>query len=74
MANLALAGALPSSLPPLSASSFTLGNVRILAPAVLATTLLALTEAVSIARSLADRSGQHLDSNQEFICQGYPIL
>ncbi len=70
VANLAMVGALPSSLPPLSAPSFTLENIRILAPAVLATTLLALTEAVSIARSLADRSGQSLDGNQEFIGQG----
>ncbi len=41
-----------------------------LAPAALATTLFALTEAVSIARSLADRTEQNLDSNQEFIGQG----
>ncbi|MEZ5591058.1 MAG: SulP family inorganic anion transporter [Gammaproteobacteria bacterium] len=33
-------------------------------------TLLALTEAVSIARSLAIHSGQKLDGNQEFIGQG----
>jgi SulP family sulfate permease len=36
----------------------------------LATTLFALTEAVSIGRSLAVQSGQHLDGNQEFIGQG----
>ncbi len=41
-----------------------------LAPAAVATTLFALTEAVSIARSLADRTGQNLDCNQEFIGQG----
>jgi SulP family sulfate permease len=41
-----------------------------LAPVALATTLFALTEAVSIARSLADRTGQNLDGNQEFIGQG----
>jgi len=36
-------------------------------------TLFALTEAVSIARSLAARSGQQLDGNQEFIGQGLSI-
>lgn len=63
-------GALPASLPPLSTPDLTFDNFRILAPAALATTLLALTEAVSIARSLADRSGNNLDGNQEFMGQG----
>ncbi len=63
-------GVLPSSLPPLSAPHFTLDILRRLAPVALATTLFALTEAVSIARSLAVQSGQNLDGNQEFIGQG----
>ncbi len=63
-------GALPQSLPPLSAPDFSLETIRQLAPAALAATLFALTEAVSIARSLSARSGQHLDGNQEFIGQG----
>ncbi|MBU0484896.1 MAG: SulP family inorganic anion transporter [Proteobacteria bacterium] len=63
-------GALPSSLPPLSAPHLTLENIRMLAPVALATTLFALTEAVSIARSLAAKTGQTLDGNQEFIGQG----
>jgi SulP family sulfate permease len=37
---------------------------------VLATTLFALTEAVSIGRSLAVRSGQHIEGNREFMGQG----
>ncbi|MBI5557835.1 MAG: SulP family inorganic anion transporter [Deltaproteobacteria bacterium] len=67
---IASVGALPATLPPLSAPHFTLHNIQLLAPATLATTLFALTEAVSIARSLADRTGQNLDGNQEFIGQG----
>ena len=63
-------GALPATLPPLSAPDFSLDALRSLAPAALAVTLFALTEAVSIARALAARSGQHLDGNQEFIGQG----
>ena len=69
-ASIQFVGALPASLPPLSAPSFTLENIRILAPAALATTLFVLTEALSIARSLAVKSGQHLDGSQEFIGQG----
>ncbi|MGR8947666.1 MAG: SulP family inorganic anion transporter, partial [Gammaproteobacteria bacterium] len=62
--------AVPSSLPPLSFPVFTFELFRTLAPAALALTLFALTEAVSIARSLAIQSGQHLDGNQEFVGQG----
>ncbi len=67
---IATVGALPATLPPLSAPHFTLEIFQMLAPVALATTLFALTEAVSIARSLADRTGQNLDGNQEFIGQG----
>ena len=67
-------GALPSSLPPLSAPDFSLETLKQLAPAVLVVTLFALTEAVSIARALALRVGQEIDGNQEFIGQGLSNL
>jgi sulfate permease, SulP family len=63
-------GALPSSLPPLSSPSFDPNTWRTLASVALAMTLFALTEAISISRSIALRTGQHIDSNQEFIGQG----
>ena len=63
-------GALPGGLPPLSLPDLSLEVVQNLAPAALAATLFALTEAVSIARSIAVRAHQHLDGNQEFIGQG----
>jgi SulP family sulfate permease len=63
-------GALPASLPPLSMPDFSPDTLADLAPAVLAVTLLALTEAISIARSIAVKTGQHVDANQEFIGQG----
>jgi sulfate permease, SulP family len=63
-------GALPGGLPPLSMPDFSMGTIRQLAPVVLATTLFALTEAVSIARALGARAHQHIDGNQEFIGQG----
>ncbi len=63
-------GALPASLPPLSSPNFSMQAMRDLAPTALAVTLFALTEAISISRALAVRSGQHISSNQEFIGQG----
>ena len=66
--------ALPSGLPPLSLPDLSLETIRALAPAALATTLFALTEAVSIARALALRTHQHIDGSQEFIGQGLSNL
>ena len=63
-------GALPASLPPLSMPNLSLEAIKNLAPAALAATLFALTEAVSISRSIALKSGQHIDGNQEFFGQG----
>jgi SulP family sulfate permease len=67
-------GELPAALPPFSVPDLSPDNVRLLASGILAVTLLALTEAVSIARALAARSGQHVDGNQEFIGQGMSNL
>lgn len=63
-------GALPASLPPFSTPSLDGESIRAVASGVIAVTLLALTEAVSIARALAARSGQNVDGNQEFVGQG----
>jgi SulP family sulfate permease len=71
---LATVGALPDVLPPLSAPSLSGEDIRAVTSGVVAVTLLALTEAVSIARALAARSGQHVDGNQEFIGQGLSNL
>jgi len=65
-----MVGVLPGNLPPLSAPVFSMDVIRQLVPVSLAMTLFALTEAVSIARSLALKSGQALEPNQEFIGQG----
>jgi len=63
-------GALPGALPPLSMPHFHLETMRDLMSVAVAVTGLALTEAVSIARSIALKSGQRIDGNQEFIGQG----
>jgi sulfate permease, SulP family len=71
---IATVGALPATLPPLSAPSLTLAHIQQLAPSALAVTLFALTEAVSIGRALAARGGYRIDGNQEFIGQGLSNL
>lgn len=65
-----LLGKLPACLPPLSMPSFSPETIRMLAPGALAVALLGLIEALSIARSIAAGSNQHIDGNQEFIGQG----
>jgi SulP family sulfate permease len=63
-------GALPGRLPPLSRPLFSLEVTKQLAGSAFAVTMLALTEAVSIARAIAVRSEQRIDGSQEFIGQG----
>lgn len=65
-----LVGEIPAQLPPLSSPEFSLATIRSLAPEAFAVALLGLIEAVSISRSVATRSHQRIDSNQEFIGQG----
>ena len=69
-AGIAVVGAIPPTLPPLSLPEMSLTNIKILVPTSLAMALFALTEAVSIARALADKADQEFDANQEFVGQG----
>jgi sulfate permease, SulP family len=62
--------ALPGALPPLSMPDLSLDTMRMLFGATMVMTLLALTEAVAIARAVAMKYGDKLDGNQEFIGQG----
>lgn len=61
---------IPRSLPPLSMPIFSADVLRQLGAIALAVTLLSLTEALSIARAVGAKSGQHIDGNQEFFGQG----
>jgi SulP family sulfate permease len=63
-------GQIPAQLPPLSMPDFSVAAIRQLAPEAFAVALLGLIEAVSIARSVATKSHQRIDGNQEFIGQG----
>ena len=70
VAHIATLGAISAALPPLSMPDLSPAALRQTLPIALAVTVLALTEAVSIARAIAVRSGQRIDGNQEFIGQG----
>jgi sulfate permease, SulP family len=63
-------GALDALFPPVSMPDLSPSTLSMLLPSALALSLLALTEAVSIARAMALKSGQRIDGNQEFIGQG----
>lgn len=63
-------GALPSVLPTLTMPDLSFSTLKgLLFPASIVS-IIALTEAVAIARAIATRTGQRLDSDQEFIGQG----
>jgi len=63
-------GALPRSLPPLSHAAFSLDTFAPVAASAIALTVVSLTQAISIARAIALKSGQRIDADQEFIGQG----
>jgi SulP family sulfate permease len=64
-------GELPRSLPPpADLPLFDLELLGALSTGALAVAAIGLVEATSIGRSVAVRSGQRIDSNQEFIGQG----
>jgi sulfate permease, SulP family len=63
-------GALAGGLPVPSLPDFSAEALRQALPVAFAVTILALTEAVTIARAIAVKTGQHVDGNQEFIGQG----
>jgi SulP family sulfate permease len=65
-----LVGELPGHFPPLSLPNLSLDSIQALGSSALAVAMLGLVEAVSIARSVASRSGQRIDGSQEFIGQG----
>ena len=69
-AGLHMVSPIPASLPPLSFPDLSPETLRNLAGIAIAVTVLSITEAMSIARAVALRSGQRIDANQEFVGQG----
>jgi len=67
-------GAIASAFPPLSLPALDAASWSTLASSAFAIAVLGLTEAVSIARSIALRSGQVIDGDREFMAQGLSNL
>ena len=65
-----LMAGLPRHLPPASMPDLSLSAIQELVPKAFPVALIGLIEALSIARSVAARSRQIIDGNQEFIGQG----
>jgi SulP family sulfate permease len=65
-----LVGKVPEHLPPLSLPGVSFSEFRTLAPSSVALAIIALVQASSISRSIATKSHQKIDGNQEFIGQG----
>lgn len=68
--HIALVGQIPGRLPELSMPTLSFETMKMLAPEAFAVALLGLIEAVSISRSIANKSNQHINSSQEFTGQG----
>lgn len=66
----AMLGPLPAAMPQMVFPTLNFHIVSELLPSAFALALLGLIEAVSIARSIAVRSHQRIDGNQEFFGQG----
>lgn len=65
-----LVGALPNHLPVPALPDLSFATIKQLMSSAFAVALLGLIEAVSISRSIASKSRQRIDGNQEFIGQG----
>lgn len=63
-------GHIPTPIPPLTLPVAPLETLVTLVPIAGALAIVALGQSVSIAKTVAARSGQHIDVNREFIGQG----
>lgn len=68
---LAQVGELPRDLPTLHVPQVSLSHAEALFPGALALALLGLIESVAIVKSIAMRTGERIDANQEFFAQGF---
>lgn len=68
--NLAMIGALPQGLPEITIPNLTWFHMRELFASAIALATLGLIQSVSIAKTIAIKTSQSIDSNQEFIGQG----
>lgn len=69
-----LVGTIPRSLPPLAWPRLDLEVLHTLFMPSLAIAIIGLIEALSISKSLADQTDEHIDGNREFLAQGLSNL
>lgn len=65
-----MVGALPGGLPSIIVPELTWFQMREFFASAIALATLGLIQAVSISKTISIKTGQHIDSNQEFIGQG----
>lgn len=70
----AVVGKIPEGLPPFALPQLSLGTIATLFSTALVITLVGFMEAISIAKAMATRTRQRIDSNQELIGQGLANL
>lgn len=63
-------GAIPRGLPPIGLPTFSLDGFTSLVPYALIIALLGFTEAISIAKAIAAKTGHRIEPNRELIGQG----
>jgi SulP family sulfate permease len=61
---------IPQSLPPLSSFPLDMASFKAMFPSALAIAILGIVEALSIVKSIASKSGDKVNGNQEFVAQG----
>ncbi len=69
-ADVAVVGALPSGMPSFGLPEVAAGDVRLLAPAVLAIALIASADTIVSSRAFADRGGYEIDASRDMLGLG----
>jgi anti-anti-sigma factor len=70
----AVVGTIPRGLPPIALPTFSLENIQSLIPYALIIALLGFTEAISIAKAIAAKTGHRIEPNRELVGQGLANL
>lgn len=65
-----IVGAIPAALPSFQLPDFRWDQIRLIAGSTFAIAVLGLLEAVAMAKSIASRTGQKLDINQQCLSEG----
>jgi SulP family sulfate permease len=65
-----IVGAIPAALPSFQLPDFKWDQIRLIAGSTFAIAVLGLLEAVAMAKSIASRTGQKLDINQQCLSEG----